>query len=151
MLRRSVYTILAATALSTAVVAPAIFAPASAQINITFGAPPAPQYEMVPAPRPGYTWAPGYWGVQNNQHVWAPGRWMTARPGERWVPDRWDQSNNQWKHQTGYWTKENGAFGDRDRDGIPNKYDNRDNRRDYGDRDRDGIPNKYDNHDNRRR
>ncbi len=123
MLRRSVFTILAATALSTAVVAPAIFAPASAQINITLGAPPAPQYEAVPAPR----------------------------PGERWVPDRWDQTNNQWKHQTGYWTKENGAYGDRDRDGIPNKYDTRDNRRNgaNGDRDRDGIPNKYDNHDNR--
>ena len=132
MFSRSLFTLLAATALSTAIVGPAAFSPASAQINITLGAPPAPQYEMVPVARPGYTWAPGYWQVQNNQHVWAPGRWMDARPGQRWVPDRWDQNNNQWKHRAGYWAKENGAYGDRDRDGIPNKYDNHDNRRDVG-------------------
>ncbi len=43
---------------------------------------------------------------------------------------------------------------DRDRDGIPNRYDNRnnnrnDNRAGRGDRDRDGIANRYDNRDNR--
>ena len=42
-----------------------------------------------------------------------------------------------------------GAYGDRDRDGIPNRYDNYDNRRTWnqrawGDRDHDGIPNAYD-------
>ena len=38
-----------------------------------------------------------------------------------------------------------GAYGDRDRDGIPNAYDNHNNRRSGGrDQDRDGIPNKYD-------
>lgn len=47
-----------------------------------------------------------------------------------------------------------GAYGDRDRDGVPNRYDNYDNRRSYpnqawGDRDRDGIPNRHDNFDNR--
>jgi hypothetical protein len=45
-----------------------------------------------------------------------------------------------------------GPWGDRDRDGVPNRYDNYDNRQAYrgwGDRDRDGIPNRYDNFDNR--
>ena len=50
-----------------------------------------------------------------------------------------------------------GAYGDRDRDGIPNAYDRHDNRNDWrynrqgawGDRDRDGIPNRYDRFDNR--
>jgi hypothetical protein len=42
-----------------------------------------------------------------------------------------------------------GAWGDRDRDGIPNIADNYNNNRTprggaYGDRDRDGIPNAYD-------
>lgn len=44
-----------------------------------------------------------------------------------------------------------GAWGDRDRDGIPNIYDRYDNRRHnhhnrgaYGDADRDGVPNRYD-------
>ena len=48
----------------------------------------------------------------------------------------------------------NGPYGDRDRDGIPNRYDNYDNRRAnnngaWGDRDHDGVPNKYDRFDNR--
>ena len=45
-----------------------------------------------------------------------------------------------------------GARGDRDHDGVPNAYDNRNNNRGNagrGDRDRDGIPNRYDNRDNR--
>lgn len=39
-----------------------------------------------------------------------------------------------------------GAWGDRDRDGIPNAYDNYNNnrRRGGGDQDRDGVPNRYD-------
>jgi hypothetical protein len=43
-----------------------------------------------------------------------------------------------------------GAWGDRDRDGVPNIYDRYDNRRHnhhnrgYGDADRDGVPNRYD-------
>ncbi len=59
MFTRSLFTLLAATALSTAIVGPAAFSPASAQINITLGAPPPPQYEMVPVARPGYPGAPG--------------------------------------------------------------------------------------------
>lgn len=42
------------------------------------------------------------------------------------------------------------GWGDRDRDGIPNRYDRRDDRRDWGDRDRDGVPNWKDGYDNRR-
>jgi len=41
-----------------------------------------------------------------------------------------------------------GAFGDRDRDGIPNIADNYNNNRDrrgpWGDRDGDGVPNRWD-------
>lgn len=37
-----------------------------------------------------------------------------------------------------------GAWGDRDRDGIPNAYDRYNNRRRGGDQDNDGIPNRYD-------
>ena len=40
----------------------------------------------------------------------------------------------------------NGAWGDRDRDGIPNAFDHNNNNRasGRGDQDHDGIPNKYD-------
>ena len=39
-----------------------------------------------------------------------------------------------------------GAWGDRDRDGVPNAYDpyNNNRRRGMGDQDNDGIPNRYD-------
>jgi hypothetical protein len=37
-----------------------------------------------------------------------------------------------------------GAWGDRDRDGIPNAYDRYNNRRGGRDQDNDGIPNRYD-------
>jgi hypothetical protein len=39
-----------------------------------------------------------------------------------------------------------GAWGDRDRDGVPNAYDSYHNnrRRGWGDQDNDGIPNRYD-------
>jgi hypothetical protein len=47
-----------------------------------------------------------------------------------------------------------GPMGDRDRDGIPNTYDNRNNNapgpgRPMGDRDRDGVPNAFDPRDDR--
>lgn len=45
----------------------------------------------------------------------------------------------------------NGPWGDRDRDGIPNAYDNRNNNRGaWGDRDHDGVPNIADNYNNNR-
>ena len=109
MSTRSFFTLLAATALSSAIVAPAVFSPASAQVgvSINIGPPPAPRYEAIPAPRSGYAWAPGYWQVQNNQHVWAPGRWMEQRQGQHWVADRWDShregGRDQWQHQAGHW------------------------------------------------
>ena len=80
--------------------------PAVAQININIElgvAPPAPRYEVVPAPRSGYTWAPGYWQWENERHVWAPGRWIQARPGSYWVADRWDARDSRYHYQPGHW------------------------------------------------
>lgn len=43
---------------------------AAAQATIYFNvAPPQPRYEVVPAPRRGYVWAPGYWNARGNRHV----------------------------------------------------------------------------------
>src|SRR4029450_11502978 len=63
MLKRMAITSLAAAAFfSTATVVTAPFSPANAQVNITFGSPPPPpRYEVVPAPRAGYVWAPGHY------------------------------------------------------------------------------------------
>jgi hypothetical protein len=47
----------------------------------------------------------------------------------------------------------NPGRGDKDRDGVPNRYDRYDNRPNqaWGDRDRDGVPNAYDRHNNQPR
>ncbi|UYN94193.1 MAG: YXWGXW repeat-containing protein [Enhydrobacter sp.] len=148
MLKNVAMTSLAAVAIfSAATMATAALTPAAAQVSITFGAPPpAPVYEAVPAPRHGYVWAQGYYRLVNDRYVWVPGRWVEARPGYRYVPDRWDRvyigGREQWRYVPSRW--------DRDGDGIPNRYDRRDDRHGWkGDRDRDGIPDRYDRYDNR--
>ena len=80
--------------------------PAVAQININIGlgaAPPAPRHEAVPASRPGYAWAPGYWHWEGQRHVWTPGRWLEARPGSYWVADRWEARDGRHHYEPGYW------------------------------------------------
>ena len=127
MLTRSLLAVMATTALCSVIVGPAAFSPASAQINvdINLGPPPAPRYEVIPAPRQGYAWAPGYWQVQNNRHEWAPGRWIEQRQGQYWVADRWDShrdgDRDRWQHQAGHWENEGprGTKGDHNHDGHP--------------------------------
>jgi len=66
-------------------------------------APPAPRYEVVPAPRVGYVWAPGYWGVRGNRHYWYAGHWERHRPGYAYYPSRWTHVGNHWRYDHGYW------------------------------------------------
>ena len=135
MMNRTLFTALAAAALSTsALIAPAMVTPAAAQgINIQIGTPPpAPVYEVVPAPRVGYVWAPGHYRYVDNRYVWTTGRWMAERPGYRWTPDRWERGPHGWYRVEGRWDHadrraSNGAWGDRDHDGVPNAYDNHPN------------------------
>ena len=65
MMKNTLVTVLAAAAISTpALIAPAMFTPAAAQVDLSLNIgvpPPAPIYEAVPAPRVGYVWAPGFW------------------------------------------------------------------------------------------
>jgi hypothetical protein len=109
MMKNALMSVLAATAISTPVIiAPAIVSPAAAQATLSFGVtigvpPPAPVYEVVPAPRAGFVWAPGYWYWDGGRHLWAPGRWMAERPGYHWVPDRWAHVEGGWHHEYGHW------------------------------------------------
>jgi hypothetical protein len=68
-------------------------------------APPAPRYEVVPAPRHGYTWAPGYWAWNGHKHVWHSGRWMKERHGEHWVAHSWEQRGDRWYFHDGHWER----------------------------------------------
>jgi hypothetical protein len=68
-------------------------------------APPPARVEVVPVQRHGYTWAPGYWSWQRNQHVWVRGHPMRARSGYAWAPDRWTEVNGRHQFQRGSWTR----------------------------------------------
>ena len=124
--------------------------PATAAVDIFVDlAPPAPRYEVVPAPRAGYVWQPGFWAYDNGHHVWRKGYWVRERKGYYWHPSRWEQRDGRWYFSQGKWDRQrwadnryrdhrrsNNPNGDRDRDGVPN----------YADRDRDGdgVPNRRD-------
>ena len=119
--------------------------PAAAEVSVYLDvAPPAPRYEVIPAPRAGYAWQPGFWEFRGDRHYWRKGYWVRERPGYYWHPSRWENDNGRWVMRQGGWHRERYAFydgrgrggGDRDRDGVPNRYDR--------DRDNDGVPNRYD-------
>lgn len=108
-------------------------------------APPAPRYEVVPAPRAGWVWAPGHWEWQGNRHVWMQGTWLRERSGYEYRAPRWVQrGNGEWILVGNNWERR-GPYGDRDGDGIPNRYDNSRNRYSpNADLDRDGVANRRD-------
>jgi len=84
----------------------AITFPAAAADQIVIDvAPPAPKVEVVPAPRTGYVWAPGYWRWEEPRrtHVWVEGRYEAERPGQRWVPDRWVPRDQRYVYEPGRW------------------------------------------------
>ena len=94
--------------------------PALAQVNFSFGivvAPPAVPVEIVPAPRPDYLWAPGYWGWDGGRYVWIEGRWIAARRGYYWVPERWErhaeEEGHHWHFAPGRWERGHGRWDSR--------------------------------------
>jgi hypothetical protein len=113
----------------------AVSAPASAAVSLYVDvAPPPPRYEVVPAPRAGFIWAPGYWDYRGGHHAWVKGRWEREQRGMYYHPSRWEQRDGRWYFERGNWNRQ--AMNDRDHDGIPNRADK--------DRDGDGVPNRYD-------
>ena len=104
-------------------------------------APPPPRREAIPRARHGYVWAPGHWEWRSQRYAWTPGVWIAERPGYVYAPPAWNQRDGRWQMDQGRWSPR-GPNGDRDRDGIPNRYD-RDNGNRH-DRDGDGIPNRDD-------
>jgi len=70
-------------------------------------APPPPRYEVVPAPRAGFVWAPGYWAWDNghHRHIWRRGHYVRERHGHRWVPDRWAEHDGRYRYEPGRWER----------------------------------------------
>ena len=93
--------------------------PAAARTEVFVNiAPPAPRYEVVPAPRVGFVWVPGYWDWRGNRHVWVTGRWVKHRRGYYYEPARWIEHEGRWRYHAPGWRP-----GDRDGDGVPDRYD----------------------------
>lgn len=44
-------------------------------------APPPARHEIMPAPRAGYTWRPGYWGWEHGRFVWMQSQWIATPIG----------------------------------------------------------------------
>ena len=109
-------TLLVALVAAGSIGAIAVPAPAAASTGVYVQiAPPAPRYEVIPAPRHGHVWVPGYWDWRGHHHVWVRGVWVRERVGYRYRPHQWVEHGGRWAFNRGGW--------DRDRDGIPDRYD----------------------------
>ncbi len=102
-MRSSAKTLLMSLCLAGAAVVPTM-ASAGIGINIDI-APPEPRVEVIPPPRVGYVWAPGYWDYRHNQHVWIGGRYRSERRGYHWAPDHWVQQGPHWHRAPGHWER----------------------------------------------
>lgn len=67
--------------------------------------PPPPRVVVVPAPRPGYIWAPGYWYWEGGRYIWIDGHWMRSRPGYYWAPERWEHRDHRYHFAPGRWER----------------------------------------------
>ena len=108
--------------------------PAAAGVDFYVNiAPPAPLVEVVPAPRVGYVWAPGYWDYRGHRYVWYRGHWERERHGYYYHPTHWYEHDGRWYRYSHRWAAQpdhsryydgrGWRNGDRDGDGVPNNRD----------------------------
>lgn len=105
MTMKKTLSIAALLALCAAAALPTIALAQSATRLIITSEPPAPRYEVIPAPRSGYVWAPGYWNWEGNRHVWVPGQWEAARSGYEYRQSNWVRVENGWRLERGSWQR----------------------------------------------
>lgn len=81
---------------------------AAAQAQVITIAPPAPRYEVVPAPVPGRVWTPGHWEWRGGQYAWNGGHWVVARNGYEYRDPRWVQrADGSWVMVGNSWERRN--------------------------------------------
>ena len=78
----------------------------AARVVVIDVAPPPARVEVVPAPRAGYVWAPGYWRWDHGHHVWVKGYWVRERHGHHWVAHRWEEHDKRWRFEVGHWDRD---------------------------------------------
>ena len=99
----------------------AVAFPAAARTHVDFVvnvAPPPVYREVVPLPRPGFVWVPGYWDWRGHRHHWVRGYWVRERPGYYYAPARWVAYGDRY-----YFTRPAWRGRDADGDGVPNRFD----------------------------
>jgi hypothetical protein len=82
--------------------------PAAARSNVELFvnvAPPPVRYEVVPAPRAGRVWAPGFWEWRHGRHFWVAGHWMRERRGYTYRPAGWAYEGGRWGYRPGIWVR----------------------------------------------
>ena len=83
--------------------------PASARSNVdvfvNIGPPPAPVVEVVPAPRVGFAWVPGFWDWRHGRHHWVKGRYVRHRTGFVYEPARWVDRGGRWYYTAPGWRR----------------------------------------------
>jgi hypothetical protein len=77
---------------------------ANAQIVVRIGPPPPRPVEVVPAPRAGFVWVPGFHRWDGHRYVWVRGHYMhPPHPGAVWVPGDWREERGGHVWHEGYW------------------------------------------------
>src|ERR1044072_1544104 len=109
--RKSLVSMLLAAGMLGAAAAP-LPSLADVDISLNFG-PPPPRYEVVPPPRQGYVWAPGYWGWDGHRHVWHTGHWADARAGYVYNAPRWVERDGRWTYHASRWDRNGNGIADR--------------------------------------
>jgi len=66
-------------------------------------APPPDRVEVVPAPRAGYRWEPGYWRWDNDRYTWNDGRYIEDREGHRYIEHQWEHDGDHYRFHGGHW------------------------------------------------
>ena len=65
--------------------------------------PPPDRVVVVPAPRSGYVYAPGYWRWNGRTHVWVDGRFLRERRDAHWIPAHWEERHGRYHFEEGHW------------------------------------------------
>jgi hypothetical protein len=68
--------------------------------------PPAMKVEVVPAPRVGYVYTPGYWDYKDRTYVWVEGTFVPERKGYVYVAPRYEQKEGKWRMYSSRWVTE---------------------------------------------
>lgn len=89
---------------------------ATVDFNVSI-APPPPRVEVIPAPRAGALWVPGYWDWRHHRYHWVTGRYVRVRHGFHYEPAGWLLRGDRYFYARPGWRR------DRDGDGIPDRFD----------------------------